>query len=216
MTDTSSLKHPRLPHYSNESHLKKQGFHFIAGVDEAGRGPLAGPVVAAAVILDHHNLPIGVNDSKRLSAKQRQEIFSEILHHALSIGVASLCAAAIDGGNIRQMTLEAMRRAIQALAILPDHALIDGRDIPTHLPCPADSLIRGDQISLSIASASIIAKVTRDHMMKQAAIDFPAYGFDKHAGYGTKYHCLALQQHGAVPRLHRFTFAPIKHTIHTR
>jgi len=201
---------PSLPNLHYELQAKAQGLRIIAGMDEAGRGPLAGPVVAAAVILDENHLPQGIDDSKRLSAKRRQELFNEILHHASAIGVASLCAGLIDSSNIRQATLEAMRRAVQALAIPPDYVLVDGRDIPPHLPCPALPLIKGDQISLSIAAASIIAKVTRDRMMTQAAAAFPPYGFDKHAGYGTKNHLLALEKNGAVAKLHRSSFAPIK------
>jgi len=201
---------PFLPDFSHERELKQREFGTIVGIDEVGRGSLAGPVVAAAVILDENHLPRGIDDSKRLSAQRREEFFAEILHHALAIGVASLCARIIDSSNIRQATLETMRRAVQALTIMPDYALVDGRDIPPHLPCPAHCLIKGDQRALSIAAASIIAKVTRDKMMRQVATVFPAYGFDKHVGYGTKKHLLTLENHGGVAKLHRFSFAPLK------
>jgi len=212
MTTTKTPSNNTLPDFKHEIHIKKQGFYSIAGIDEAGRGSLAGPVVAAAVILNEKKLPQYINDSKKLTPKQRQEIFDEILHLALAVGIASLCARTIDAKNIRQATLKTMQHAVLALPIQPDYALIDGKDIPK-LPCHAQPIIKGDQQSLSIAAASIIAKVTRDHMMKQANTVFPAYGFDKHVGYGTKKHLLALENYGKITKLHRFSFAPIKNMM---
>ncbi len=140
---------------------------FVVGIDEAGRGPLAGPVVAAAVILNPKKIPEGLDDSKRLTAQRREELFDIITDTALACAVASISAPAIDASDILRAALEAMRRAVCGLAILPGHALIDGRDVAPGLPCPATALIKGDQRSVSIAAASILAKVTRDRMMAQ-------------------------------------------------
>lgn len=198
------------PDFSEEKRLNMRGFRLVAGIDEAGRGPLAGPVVAAAVILDPDNLPSGLDDSKRLSAARRNQLFDTILTSALAVSVASVCARGIDASDIRKAALEAMRRAATGLPLLPDHALIDGRDVPPHLPCPGLALVKGDQRSLSIAAASIIAKVSRDRMMEQAGAVHPAYGFEVHAGYGTARHRKAIETNGPVEALHRYSFAPIK------
>jgi len=198
------------PDFSYEQQAIVQGYHFVAGVDEVGRGSLAGPVVAAAVILDPHNLPQGVQDSKRLNAARRNQIFADIMSRARAVSIASVTAVEIDRSNIRIATLSAMRRALAALVPAADFALIDGRDIPAALGIGAQALVKGDALSLSIASASILAKVMRDQMMTRAAEIFPRYGFEKHAGYGTKVHIQALHQNGALQNWHRFSFAPLK------
>ncbi|CAF25842.1 ribonuclease HII [Bartonella quintana] len=201
---------PLKPNFSCELDLQKQGFFHIAGVDEVGRGPLAGPVVTAAVILDKDHVPDGLNDSKKLSAQRRNELYCEILQSALAVSIASLCARTIDQSDIRKATLEAMRRCVTGLAIPAHYALIDGRDIPFQLPCPATALIKGDQHSVSIAAASIIAKVTRDRMMKCAGQIYKNYGLEKHVGYATLAHRIALDKYGPVVGLHRYSFAPLK------
>ena len=198
-----------LPDFAHEARLRARGFELVAGVDEVGRGPLAGPVVAAAVILDPDHLPDGLNDSKKLTASVRERLFTEIMRHA-HVAIASIPAARIDAINIRQATFEAMAGAVNGLAVRADFALIDGRDFPP-LPCPAEALIGGDRRSLSIAAASIIAKVTRDRMMTLLAQTYPDYGFEKHMGYGTAKHLKALALHGPTP-LHRMSFAPLKRT----
>ena len=196
-----------VPDFAHEARLRARGFELVAGVDEVGRGPLAGPVVAAAVILDPDHLPDGLNDSKKLTAYVRERLFTEIMRHA-HVAIASSPAARIDVINIRQATFEAMAGAVNGLAVRADFALIDGRDVPP-LPCPAEALIGGDRRSLSIAAASIIAKVTRDRMMTLLAQTYPDYGFEKHMGYGTVKHLEALALHGPTP-LHRMSFAPLK------
>ncbi|WP_336276368.1 ribonuclease HII [Bartonella sp. CB178] len=198
------------PHFSYELDLQKQGFSHVAGVDEVGRGPLAGPVVTAAVILDKNHIPDGLNDSKKLSAKRRSGLYHEILKTALAVSIASLCSRTIDQCNIREATLEAMRRCIMGLAVPAHYALIDGRDIPSKLLCPATALIKGDQRSVSIAAASIVAKVTRDQMMERAGQVYKEYGLEKHVGYPTLAHRLALDKYGPVVGLHRYSFTPIK------
>lgn len=194
--------------FSREAHAIEQGFWPLAGVDEVGRGPLAGPVVAAAVILDPDLIPAGLADSKELSAAKREALFGQIAKAALGIGIGSVTAQEIDTINIRQATLLAMKRAIAGLPIKPRQVLVDGNDPPT-LPCPCDAIIKGDGSVASIAAASIIAKVTRDRMMARLAMHYPAYGFAGHAGYATAEHRAAIQAHGPCPE-HRFTFAPIK------
>lgn len=195
-------------HFHRETQAIASGLWPLAGVDEVGRGPLAGPVVAAAVILDPQAVPDGLDDSKNLSAARREELFALIAESALAIGVASATATEIDTINIRQATLLAMRRAVAALAVPPAFVLVDGNDPPA-LACPAESVIGGDAQIASIAAASIIAKVTRDAMMARLCARYPAYGFSAHAGYGTPWHRAALQAHGPCPE-HRYSFAPVK------
>lgn len=185
-----------------------RGARLVAGIDEAGRGPLAGPVVAAAVILDRANLPDGLNDSKKLTVEDRERLFPEILRWA-SVSVASASAAEIDRMNIRQATLAAMWRAFRGLGLEPCHALIDGRDVPTPLLLRASAIVGGDARSLSIAAASIVAKVTRDRMMTRLCARFPAYGFSRHMGYATPVHLEALLRFGPCP-YHRMSFRPIR------
>lgn len=201
---------PPVPDFSEELALLKAGHGPVAGMDEAGRGPLAGPVVAAAVILDPENLPAGLDDSKRLKEAQREALFVLILEKAVAVSVSSASAEEIDATDIRKASLAAMCRAVRGLAVAPGYALADGRDVPPGLPCPGRALIKGDQRSMSIAAASIIAKVMRDRMMARAGAAFPGFGLEQHAGYGTTSHREAIERLGGVPRLHRFTFAPLK------
>ncbi|WP_176084922.1 ribonuclease HII [Martelella sp. HB161492] len=196
------------PDLALERQAHRRGFRLIAGCDEAGRGPLAGPVVAAAVILDPAHIPPGLNDSKKLTARRRDILFAEIMTHA-TVAIASSGPELIDRINILRASLDAMRRAVEALAVTPDMVLTDGRDTPPDIEMQASAVIKGDARSLSIAAASIVAKVARDRMMDQAARVFPVYGFEKHAGYGTAAHLDAIRQHGACP-LHRMSFRPLK------
>jgi ribonuclease HII len=198
-----------MPHYRHERRLMRTGMKFIAGVDEVGRGALAGPVMVAAVILDPKNLPEGVDDSKALNAGQRQAAFSVVLTKAVAIAIATATAAEIDALNIRAATLLAMRRAVSALAEPACCALIDGRDVPPGLVCPAEALTGGDAQSLSIAAASIVAKVTRDALMALLHPAYPHYGFAAHVGYGTPQHLRAIKSHGTTPH-HRLSFAPCR------
>ncbi|MFT4347134.1 ribonuclease HII [Bartonella ancashensis] len=198
------------PNFSYELSLQNQGFRYIAGVDEVGRGPLAGPVVTAAVILDKNHIPSGLNDSKKLSIQRRNELHHEIVKNAFAISISSICARKIDQYDIRKATLEAMRRCIMGLAIPAHYALIDGCDIPPCLPCPAIALVKGDQSSVSIAAASIVAKVTRDRMMKYAGQIYQGYGLEKHVGYATIAHREAIAASGPIAGLHRYSFSPIK------
>jgi ribonuclease HII len=180
----------------------------IAGVDEAGRGPLAGPVVVAAVILDLGNVPLGLADSKTLSARRRDQLHDEILHRALAVSIASASAARIDASDIRVATLEAMARAVRGLSLTPTQVLVDGRDtIAVAMPCRA--IIGGDGLEPAISAASIIAKVTRDRMMARLGTAYPQYGFAAHAGYGTETHRAAIAAHGPCEH-HRFSFMPVK------
>ncbi len=191
----------------------REGLAPVAGLDEAGRGPLAGPVVAAAVILDRDRIPEGLDDSKRLSAEEREALAGQIFDAALAVSVASLCAGSIDGSNILKASLEAMRRALDGLCLRPAYALADGRDIPPGLPCPCRAVIKGDQRSQSIAAASIVAKVVRDRMMVRTGTLMPHYGFDSHVGYATERHRSAILAHGPVVRLHRMSFSPFKPSL---
>lgn len=201
---------PVRPDFSFERRLHARQVMPVAGVDEVGRGPIAGPVVAAAVILDVSCLPDGIDDSKRLASRKREDLFAEILACALSVSVASLCAQSIDRTDIRKASLEAMRRAIAGLTLAPAHILVDGNDLPPGLFCPASALVKGDQRSVSIAAASIVAKVTRDRMMARAGRCHPDFGLDRHVGYSTSEHLSALAARGPLMRLHRYSFSPIR------
>lgn len=196
------------PDYRREEALLVRGFGPVAGVDEAGRGPLAGPVVVASVILDPARIPDGLNDSKKLTAKKREALYDLIVTDA-QCAIAVVSATTIDAINIRAATLRGMREAVMALAVKPGFVLIDGRDVPQDLPCQGQALIGGDGLSLSIAAASIVAKVTRDRMMQRAALAWPVYGFDTHMGYGTATHLKAIKDFGPSP-IHRMSFAPLK------
>jgi ribonuclease HII len=199
------------PDSAHEDEARSRGHAMIAGVDEAGRGPLAGPVVAAAVILDPVRVPAGLDDSKALSPRRRDLLFETILASALAVSVASVSAERIDATNILAATMDAMSGALRGLAPAADHALIDGNRLPQDLPCSATALIGGDGLSVSIAAASIVAKVMRDRMMRCAGDAHPAYGFAAHKGYGSsRHHVEAIAAQGGVSRLHRFSFAPLK------
>jgi len=197
------------PHFRHEKSLLAAGVWPVAGVDEAGRGPLAGPVTAAAVILDPKKPVRGLDDSKKLSSAARNDLFDLICSRALAVGVGMASAQEIDRVNIRNATFLAMRRALQALALPPAHALIDGNAAPHDAPCPVQTIVKGDAISLSISAASIIAKVTRDRLMERLHEAWPLYGFADHMGYGTPAHLAALKAHGPCP-YHRFSFAPVR------
>lgn len=194
--------------FSREIFAIANGLWPLAGIDEVGRGPLAGPVVAAAVILDPARVPHGLDDSKKLAASIREELFGEIAETALAIGIASATALEIDNLNIRQATLLAIRRAVAALALAPRHVLVDGND-PPQLGCSCEAIVQGDGAVASIAAASIVAKVTRDRMMARLAKRYPAYGFAGHVGYATAQHRKAIAEHGPCPE-HRYSFAPVK------
>ena len=179
----------------------------IVGVDEAGRGPWAGPVVAAAVVLDPNNLPDGIDDSKALDADQRETVFKHIIATA-HYGVGIACIERIDRDNILNATLWAMAQAVAQLPALPRLALIDGNRAP-HLACETRTIVKGDAKCLSIAAASIVAKVTRDRMMMTLAREHPGYGFERHKGYGTPEHKAALDRLGVCP-IHRRSFKPVQ------
>lgn len=196
------------PTFTRETLARAQGLWPVAGVDEVGRGPLAGPVVAAAVILDPDNIPAGLADSKQLSAARREALHRLILETALGVGLASVSAREIDACNIRRATLLAMQRAVAALPNPPGLVLVDGRD-RAEVPCCCEAIVRGDASCASIAAASIVAKVTRDALMARLGLAFPVYDFGRNAGYGTLAHRTALLRHGPCPE-HRFTFAPVK------
>lgn len=214
---------PRLPgihpvHVSMltfERQYWERGDQAIAGLDEAGRGPLAGPVVAAAVIFDRewvtaeqHGSLKNLNDSKQLTEKQREHFFDILTSlDTITYGLGQAEAGEVDRLNILQATYEAMRRAVTSLPSAPDLILVDGNAVP-RLPGPSENLIKGDRRSLSIAAASVIAKVTRDRLMRAYAIEYPVYGFERHKGYGTKLHMAALNEHGPCP-IHRYSFKPV-------
>lgn len=204
---TSLFDSPALSLYHFELQARSRGFQQIAGIDEAGRGPLAGPVVAAAVILDPDHPIEGVNDSKKLSEKRREQLFELIMTHAVAVGVGLADAKTIDRINILQATRQAMLEAAQTLPCSPDYLLIDGITTIAS-PLPQQTLKQGDSRSASIAAASIIAKVTRDRLMLDYDCLYPAYGFARHKGYGSAAHLAALQQHGPCP-IHRMTFARV-------
>ena len=198
---------PDRPNFDFEARLVERGFRVVCGVDEAGRGPLAGPVVAAAVILDPANIPDGLHDSKKLTHRKRSALFEELVVTS-TIGIASISAATTDRINIREASLLAMTRAVVALEMKADYALIDGNALPRHLPCDASALVKGDGRSVSIAAASIIAKVYRDELMTRAEAQYPGYDFAGHKGYPTAKHRSVLEALGPCP-LHRRSFAPV-------
>ena len=191
--------------------LSRDAFR-IAGVDEVGRGPLCGPVTAAAVILNPDDIPEGLNDSKKMTAKKRDALYDEILAKA-DCCIAHATVQEIDEINILRASHLAMTRAIAGLTKAPDHILIDGNMIPKGLTTSAEAVVKGDGRSLSIAAASIIAKVARDRIMGDLAIDFPGYGWEKNAGYGTKQHLEALRALGVTPH-HRRSFKPIHNILY--
>ena len=192
----------------------------VVGVDEAGRGPWVGPVVAGAVAFLNRNvapyLLAHLNDSKKISAKTREALFSvieeESLKGNLCFGIGQASAQEIDEMNILQATFLAMKRAVQSLKVKPDMALIDGNRVPQNFVCSAQCIIKGDSLSYSISAASIVAKVCRDRLMKQMALVYPGYGFEKNAGYGTKEHIEGLKKYGITPE-HRKSYKPIKEMV---
>ncbi len=191
-----------------ETRLRAKGFSLVAGIDEAGRGPLAGPVVAAAVILPDLFTHGYLNDSKRLSPARRESLYGEILENEEIIWCSAHASPEeIDRLNILRATHLAMRRAVEGLAIQASAVLIDGLEVKG-FPLPQQALVKGDSISLSIAAASIIAKVERDRLMLKMAEEYPDYGFERHKGYPTKHHLTQLDRHGPCP-IHRQTFGPV-------
>lgn len=199
-----------IPSFVIESRALAQGFAPVAGVDEAGRGPLAGPVVAAAVILDPENIPTGLADSKVLDEARRERLYEAVMATAQAVGVASASPARIDATDIRKATLHAMASALSALHIPARHVLVDGRDLPgLPLGVSGEAIIDGDALVLSIAAASIIAKVHRDRVMRRVDLMHPAYGFAIHKGYGTKAHRQAISDHGPCIH-HRMTFGSLR------
>jgi ribonuclease HII len=192
----------------HENALRKTGLRWIAGIDEAGRGPLAGPVVAAAVILPEGFRLAGIDDSKKLTAELREEIYVELTARAgVCWAVVAVEHEEIDRINILRATHEAMRRAVRALGTAPEHALIDGLPVRP-FPVPHTAIVKGDAQSKSIAAASIVAKVTRDRIMTRLDVEYPAYGFAQHKGYATELHLERLKTHGPCP-IHRRTFLPV-------
>jgi len=196
--------------YQYEKRLYKLGLKYIAGIDEAGRGPLAGPVVAAAVILKPGAKLKYVDDSKKLTEKQREKALIEIKEHALAIGIGMCSVEEIDQINIYRAAREAMISAIKQLKIKPEFLLIDA--MPIEFDVPSESIIKGDQKSISIAAASIVAKTTRDQYMLEMDKIFPEFGFAQHKGYGTQLHKEMLEKYGYTP-IHRKTYEPIKTMI---
>lgn len=189
--------------YENEAYSK--GYNCVCGVDEAGRGPLAGPVFAAAVILPRGYVIEGVNDSKKLSEKKREKLFEKIKTEALCYSIASVDEKTIDEINILNATFLAMEKAVEGLEIKTDFVMIDGNRAPKHLDIPCQTVVKGDAKSASIAAASILAKVSRDRFMLEMAEKYPEYCFEKHKGYGTKLHYEMLDKYG-VSEIHRKSF----------
>ena len=197
-----------MPSLEHELELRKQGYQIIAGVDEVGRGPLAGPVCAAAAILPHDFHHAVLNDSKKLSERQREAIYEELTNDSRVVWCCKFVEVEeIDRINILQASRMAMRLAVKGLKVKADAALIDGLPVPK-FPVHQLSLIKGDSLSFSIAAASVIAKVKRDRLMHKLAKQYPHYGFEKHKGYGTPMHLEALRVHGPTP-IHRRSFAPV-------
>ena len=201
-----------IPDDSIERAAIRLGYTRIAGVDEVGRGPLAGPVTAAAVILDLANIPAGLNDSKKLTAKKRS-LLAPLIHEQATVSVAHASVEEIDELNILQASHLAMRRAIEALDPAPDYLLIDGNMIPVGLTLPAECVVKGDAKSVSISAASIVAKICRDQIMVDLAQQHPGYGWETNAGYPSKSHRLALQNLGVTPH-HRRSFKPVHNILY--
>ncbi len=184
---------------------RAEGVSFLCGVDEAGRGPLAGPVFAAAVIFDPERVPEGLNDSKKLSEKKREKLFDEICEQAQTFSIASASVEEIETVNILQATFLAMKRAVDGLSVVPGLILVDGNKIPQGLPSDARAVIGGDALSATIGAASVLAKVSRDRYMLELDKQYPEYVFSKHKGYGTALHYERLREHGISP-VHRRSF----------
>lgn len=199
------------PDFSFEQAAMTRGYTRIAGVDEVGRGPWAGPVTAAAVVLDPHNIPEGLNDSKQLSAKRREALYDQLLDCA-EVSIVDVSVEEIDQHNILRASHMAMVRALEGLTLPADYALIDGNALPRGIGLPASAVVKGDGRCLSIAAASIVAKVWRDRLMMTLAQQHPGYGWETNAGYGTPAHQLGLKSHGVTPH-HRRSFAPIHNIL---
>lgn len=200
------------PNFQFELEARASGAAIVAGVDEVGRGPLAGPVTAAAVVLDPDHIPQGLNDSKKLSAKRRAALHDEICAVAI-VSVAHASVEEIDEINILRASHLAMERAVGNLPNLPDLALIDGNMIPRGLLCPGRAIVKGDTLCLSISAASIVAKICRDQLMWDLAQHWPGYGWETNAGYGSKSHMDALRNLGATPH-HRRSFKPVHNILY--
>lgn len=190
--------------FEYDSEIRKSCSVFC-GVDEAGRGPLAGDVYAAAVIFNENTLIDGLNDSKKLSEKKREQLFDEIKEKAVSYCIATASVEEIEKYNILNATFMAMKRAVQGLNVIPETAFVDGNRIPPEMPCRVQTLVKGDGLSASIAAASVLAKVSRDRYMKEIAEKYPEYQFEKHKGYGTKLHNELILKYGPSP-VHRMSF----------
>ncbi|KPQ05788.1 MAG: ribonuclease HII [Rhodobacteraceae bacterium HLUCCA12] len=203
---------PIQPDFTHEDAALARGALIVAGVDEVGRGPLAGPVTAAAVVLNPNRIPEGLRDSKRLTARARTTLAATIEDMAIASSVAHASVDEIDALNILQASHLAMRRALVGLSPPADHALIDGNRLPGDLPCPAETLVKGDARCLSIAAASILAKVARDRIMAELARDWPGYGWERNAGYPAPTHLAALKRLGVTPH-HRRSFAPVRNIL---
>ncbi|WP_299966612.1 ribonuclease HII [uncultured Roseobacter sp.] len=201
-----------MPDFEFEAAAYAAGALRVAGLDEVGRGPLAGPVTAAAVVLDPARIPEGLNDSKQIPAKKRVAL-AEALAEMAQVSVAHASVAEIETLNILQASHRAMRRAVAGLAMAPDHLLIDGSMLPKGMGAPAQGIVKGDTRCLSIAAASIIAKVTRDRLMVDLAQQHPGYGWETNMGYGSKSHISALQDLGVTPH-HRRTFRPVHNILY--
>lgn len=206
-----------LPNLREEKQLFKKGYQYIAGIDEVGRGPLAGPVVAACVVLKNNNLNkwlcSGIKNSKKLSSQKRNQLSKIILREAVAWGIGRVSEKIIDKINIRQATILAMRRAFDKVKVPIDYLLIDGRDTITDLPVNQKAIINGDEKSIIIAAASIIAKERRDDIMRRYHLTYPVYGFAQHKGYGTKMHFAMIKKYGPC-KIHRQSFHPIKDILH--
>lgn len=194
-----------MPDFSIENNAKAKGYNLVCGVDEAGRGPLAGPVCAAAVILPENCEIEGLNDSKKLSEKKREALYDVITEKATAYCIAYGSVEEIEKCNILEATFIAMNRAIDGLSVQPDYALIDGNRVPTDIKIPCETVIKGDAKSASIAAASILAKVTRDRLLLEYDKQYPEYNFKKHKGYGTKEHTDLILKYGVSP-VHRPSF----------
>lgn len=194
-----------MPDYSYENNAVLKGYEYVCGVDEAGRGPLAGPVCAAAVILPEGTVIEGLDDSKKLSEKKRELLFDVIKEKATAFGIAFASVEEIEEFNILGATYLAMTRAVEQLSVKPDYVLIDGNRFPPQIKTDGECVIKGDAKSMSIAAASILAKVTRDRLLLEYAEKYPQYGFEKHKGYGTKLHVEAIKEFG-ITEIHRPSF----------